>query len=250
MAWQHPTGKVPEKVVIVGGGTTRTFFLKSLSVHEDVWKGHEVWGLNTGIRWLKKADMFFLMDDMDLFGHNFPDYGRDMENETRPILTSHVYPQYPTAIEYPLIEMMEFYGPTVRPYFHDGSGGYLLAYAGFVGVKELNIFGMDYAAHEAREEGRECAEFWAGVISARGTRVKVSTASTFLNENQTQKKLYGYLKPPTIRTSSGRILGFNNQSTRPHGDPETPGNAAPQAEDSGHRERERPPCAIVPGSRP
>lgn len=250
MAWQHPTGKTPEKVVIVGGGSSRTFFLKSLSVHEDVWKGYEVWGLNTGIRWLKKADMFFLMDDMDLFAQNFPDYGKEMEAETRPILTSCAYPQYPAAIEYPLLELMQFYGPTVRPYFHDGSGGYLLAYAGFVGVKELNLFGMDYAAHEAREEGRGCAEFWAGVISARGVRVRVSTGSTFLNENKTQKRLYGYLKPPVMRTSSGRVLGFNNQSTRPVGDKETPDPAAPEAEGFGCGERERPTCAVVPGSRP
>lgn len=70
----------------------------------------------------------------------------------------------------------------------------ILAYAGFIGVRTINLFGADYdfpgqAIHEADKPN---AEYWCGLlIGLLGIEIKVSSRTTLLSTNQ-GRAIYGY----------------------------------------------------------
>lgn len=70
----------------------------------------------------------------------------------------------------------------------------LLAYAGFIGVETIHLFGADYdfpgaSVHEADKPN---AEYWAGLIMGFfGCNIRVSSRTTFMSTNQ-GRAAYGY----------------------------------------------------------
>lgn len=70
----------------------------------------------------------------------------------------------------------------------------MLAYAGFLGVRRINLFGADYdfpgqAIHEADKAN---AEYWCGLLfGLLGIEIRVSTRTTLMSTNQ-GRSIYGY----------------------------------------------------------
>jgi hypothetical protein len=192
--FQHPTGKSPESVTLVALGPTKEEFVKNQTSHTPKIRADEVWTLNTGIRWLKH-DLAFIMDDMSEFAHHFPVYGEEMRNADKPIITSAKYDEFPTAIDYPLQEVINEF----KQVYFNNSVPYIIAYALYIGVKELNLFGADYTfpGQEARESGRGCVEFWIGFAASRGMRVNVVDQSTLMDACE-DGRFYGYIHQPRI----------------------------------------------------
>lgn len=110
------------------------------------------------------------------------------------VYTSRAYEKFPHAIEYPLEWVLNRVG--VNPYFK-GTPTYAVAMAIALGVKQINLFGIDYhygnGDIKKREKGRACMEFWLGVAEARGIETKVSTHSTLFDMTEGGREdLYGY----------------------------------------------------------
>lgn len=196
MAWEHPTGDVPESVAIVGLGPSKRDFVADQGRHEPGNRVDEVWAVNTAIRWCKH-DVAFIMDDMNEFSRFYPDYGETMRNNEAPIITSRKYEQFEPALEFPLAEVV---GATQQLYFNN-SVPYMIAYALFIGVKRIVLFGVDYThpGTTAREDGRGCTEFWLGYAIAKGMSVEICTSSTLMDVSSGQR-FYGYLSQPLIKT--------------------------------------------------
>lgn len=195
--FEHPTGKAPESVSLVALGPTKDDFVKDQSRHTPKFQSHEIWTLNTAIRWLK-YDLAFIMDDMSEFAHHFPAYGDEMRKADKPIITSRAYDEFPTAVDYPLQEIINEY----KQVYFNNSVPYIIAYALYIGVKEMKLFGADYTfpGQNAREAGRGCVEFWIGYAAARGMQVSVVETSTLMDACE-DGRFYGYVHQPLVKMS-------------------------------------------------
>ena len=106
-----------------------------------------------------------------------------------PIYTSHVHPDYPSLVEYPLEDVVNSCG---REYFNS-TVAYPICLAIHERAERIAVFGADYSfpnKHFA-EKGRACCEFWLGVAHARGIKVAVASGSSLLDANE-QDGPYGY----------------------------------------------------------
>jgi hypothetical protein len=204
--WFHPTaryattGQIPETVALVALGPSRYDYFEKIVPHEYQ-KFDEVWTVNTGLRALR-SDLIWVMDDLDLFASRHPQYGEDLERSDAPIITSKAYPRFGHAAEYPIRPIVEWCGPQASV-FHDNSIPYALAYAGWLGVKTLVLYGVDYSFPnlERVEAGREVAAHMVGFLRGRGMQVAITPSSTLLATSRRVhdplfQAFYGYLRPP------------------------------------------------------
>jgi hypothetical protein len=115
-----------------------------------------------------------------------------------PVITSDDVTDFLHAHRYPLREVLDAVG-TENAYFHN-SLPYILAYALFIGVEELHLWGADYS-HERlkdRESDRANAEYWIGYCRAKGMRIIVPATTTLLNSTR-HGWYYGYRhQPPQV----------------------------------------------------
>src|SRR5690606_26683501 len=103
-----------------------------------------------------------------------------MGNAKCPIVTSRRYERDPQSEAYPLQAVINEFG---FPYFN-GTVAYAIPYAWLKGVKELSLFGCDYAwlnQPQKAERGRGCCEYWIGRVMERGMKVRVLSMSTLLD---------------------------------------------------------------------
>jgi len=110
-----------------------------------------------------------------------------------PVYTSVVRDGYPGLVAYPLADVLKAVGDT-RPYFNNTTA-YAIAFAIYLGVKEMALYGMDYTYPNRAfaEEGRACVEYWIGQAVARGIRVRVASRSALLDTCRSDaERLYGY----------------------------------------------------------
>ena len=80
-----------------------------------------------------------------------------MNEHSVPLLTSKAYPEFPTSVEYPLEDVIN----NLKTSYFNTTPSYALAYAIYLGVEELGLYGIDYSypgRHDA-EAGRACFEF-------------------------------------------------------------------------------------------
>ncbi len=194
--WTHPTRRNPDSVIVVALGPTRQGYFNDQSRHDPLIEADETWAINVGLR-LGRYDLVFVMDDLLQFGIQHKKYGLDLRGANIPIITSTRYATYPKSVAYPLREVVETYG-RVNAYFHN-SIPYVLAYALFIGVKHMILFGADYhhEATKAREEDRANAEYWVGFCRHAGMRIEVVQGTTLLNTHK-QPHFYGYLYQPVF----------------------------------------------------
>lgn len=157
----------------------------------------EVWTCNT-FTGILEADLIFHMDDFRV--QEIREEGGNarvgnmlasMRKTKTPVCTSRAYPEYPTSFEFPLSEVLNYYGP---PGYFNNTMAYAIAYAGFAKVKSLHCYGLDYFWGDQPkkiETGKACCEFWLGRIIERSkVAVSVVQMSTLMNGGKNQ--FYGY----------------------------------------------------------
>lgn len=205
---EHPTGSVPKKVVILATGPSRNDYLNILaSATPDILETDEVWGVNTATNFAR-VDVTFMMDDYAAIKGHSPVHQKIYETAREPIITTVPRKECPTAIAYPLADVL-IMNPNRD--FLNHCVSYILAYAALIGVEEICIFGADYLA-AAQPYGDStvhwqlpsrflgCASYWAGFCEARGMKVIATPNSPFLDADTIpEERLYGYLIKPVIR---------------------------------------------------
>ena len=203
MTWTHPTGRSPKCVTLVAlGPTHHDYSGKALegNTPEIVWGSDEVWTLNRGV-WAVQHDLLWVMDHIQGEAEVFPYYGRKLWHHDRPIITSDNLDGWPAHVHrYPFDEIQTWLARDVAAFHADwwhNSLAYILCYAGWIGVKELRVWGADYHHHKSGrvEDGHPNVAYWAGVMERVGLRVLPVCTSTFLGADQ-RGWIYGYRDDP------------------------------------------------------
>ena len=195
--FRHPTCRWPERVALISLGATHQDYVREClgrDLPPTVYGRDETWTLNRGIHCFRH-DMAFVLDHLDGERAFFPRYGERIWNHDKPIITSQAE-DWPAHVSlYPIDEIRRFFGPA-HDYYHN-SVPMIIAYAVWIGVKELTLWGADYH-HErqsAREEDRPNAEYWVAIARERGCQVLLPATTTLCNANQ-QARVYGYRDQP------------------------------------------------------
>jgi SAM-dependent methyltransferase len=195
----QPDFPVPEHVTILALGP-------SLEKYVDIVKRlggkhaycDEVWGINA-VGGVVMCDRVFHMDDVRI--QEIRARARPKSNIARmlewikvhpgPIITSRAHPDYPGLVEFPLRDVLH----TFQHAYFNSTPSYAVAYAIWLGVKKISLYGLDFTyanSHDA-EKGRACVEFWLGIAAARGINFAIPKDSTLLDAINTQaERLYGY----------------------------------------------------------
>lgn len=158
----------------------------------------EVWGINAlGDVFL--CDKIFHMDDVRIQevraaakpSSNIAAMLEWLQTTTTPVITSRAHPDYPALQEFPLEDVLN----KLQFDYFNSTAAYAVAYAIHVGVKELSLFGIDFTypnAHDA-EKGRGCVEFWLGIASARGIKIRLPQTTSLMDAILPRMdRLYGY----------------------------------------------------------
>lgn len=190
---------VPKHVSIVGLGPSDSAYLdtvKRLGGRKAYCD--ETWVINAHGQVLD-ADLVFHMDDVrvqEIRAKARPDTNIArmldwLKTHPGPVMTSRAHPDYPGLVEFPLEDVLNKLG---YDYFNS-TAAYAIAYAIFIGVEKLSLWGFDFtypSAHDA-EKGRGCCEYWIGVAMARGIKIAVPKTSTLLDAYvPADRRLYGY----------------------------------------------------------
>lgn len=190
---------VPEHVAIVGLGPSSAQYVRLCST-----KGgrhnfcDETWVINA-FGDVLACDLVFHMDDVRIQQiraearpeSNIAAMLEWMKTHSGPIMTSQAHPDYPGLIEFPLEEVLN---DCPFGYFNS-TAAYAVAYAIYIGVKKITLFGCDFSyakSHDA-EKGRACVEFWLGMAVERGILISMPKTTTLLDACNTQaERFYGY----------------------------------------------------------
>lgn len=108
-----------------------------------------------------------------------------------PIYTSAVRPGYPGLVPFPLADVLNNGGV---PYLNN-TVAYAIAYARFIGVRKISLYGVDftYANRHKAERGRACCEFWLGLCTASGMEIWMPEGSSLMDAcAPAGERLYGY----------------------------------------------------------
>lgn len=237
LPWQHPTGETPTSVNILACGPTQaTYHAGHLTYDPVLPPADETWLVNKAIRTCR-GDVAFVMDDLVGEAHQSEQYRRDLAKFPGPILTSTVdqpvsqvlHDRYGDTYPLPLDLMVRYFGMRVlrargvseqsaqlidrvgldvAAYWHN-SIPYMLAYAAFIGVANVFLYGADYthpkSGADIREDDRANCEYWVGFLRALGVSVAVTADTTLLNKLQHKGKrwFYGFgARQPVIAAST------------------------------------------------
>jgi hypothetical protein len=182
------------KIAIIGLGPTWIEYINATEARGGT-KYDQVWAINNAGNVIQ-CDLVFHMDDLKvqekraLAGNekigNMLEWMRKGEV---PIMTSNPYPKYPSALEFPLEKVIHKWGVA----YFNSTPAYALAYAAYLGAKEIALYGMDYnwAGASEVEPGRACLEFWCGLLMAHGIQIKVPKGTSLLDQNK-EHSFYGY----------------------------------------------------------
>ena len=112
--WQHPTGKVPKRICILGlGATSYDWHAAHVQYTPPLEPVDEVWAVNKGFRTVR-CDLVFIMDDLVDEARKSPRYGEEIAACDVPVITSTVdslvAERWPNAQKYPLKPILEHYG--------------------------------------------------------------------------------------------------------------------------------------------
>jgi hypothetical protein len=191
----------PKTVAIVAMGYSCQDYLIQASVAGGRHKvADEIWGINV-MGGVIACDKVFMMDDQE----DFREQGKEYEWLSEPgcpIYTSRCDDISDRFVRYPIEDVVkefkcQYLGNTVH---------YAIAYAVYLGVKEINLYGVDYNYVDKPhlvEKGRGGAEFWLGIAFSRGIKIGVAENSTLLGTNE--PKLYGYKEKPVLSTEEENV---------------------------------------------
>lgn len=201
--WKHPTGKQPKTVLLHALGPTRHDLYDLHCRHEpmpDLMQFDELWSLNSGVNLFGgrvQYDLLWVMDNLEGEARRLPAYMDHLmawsDRFNAPIITSDAgrWRDAERVHEYPLADVVKHYGRK-HLYFHN-SIPFIIAYACWIGVERLTMFGVDYdhPTLKGNEEDRPNAEYWVGVARAMGMDVIVPNTTTLLNARK-GTWIYGY----------------------------------------------------------
>jgi hypothetical protein len=215
----HPTGKKPERIAIIGlGPTSQDWHAAHVQYTPPLEPVDEVWTVNKGFRTIN-CDLCFIMDDLIDEARKSPRYGNEIAATEVPIITSTVdeivKARWPAVHRYPLENVLAYWGAQIYgrrtkerevqkqaaldfslnecAYFSN-SIPYMLAYAGYIGVKQIAMFGCDYTfpGSVAREDDRANAEYWIAALQfGQGVLFQFPHRTTILNRDK-GRTFYGF----------------------------------------------------------
>lgn len=198
--WQHPSGRWPDRVALLSlGASVHSYISECMEadLSPAVIGRDEVWTVNRGIMCFRH-DLAFVMDHLGGEERAYPHYGAALRRHDRPIITSDNCDGWPDHVfRYPLDAIRRHFGQRHDYYFN--SIPFVLAYASWIGVRELTIWGADYN-HELckrREDDRPNAEYWIAICRERGMTIAIPNTSTLCNSNQ-GLRFYGYRDQPPL----------------------------------------------------
>ena len=210
MDWVHPTNdKQPKEVIMLLLGESKKDYGNILSLaHDHPFPSRpEIWTCNAGMR-IWQHDLLFVMDDMKEEAYKWPSYGADLACSETPIITSTCYDEFPMAFEYPFLaicDALDLKG--LNRYFYN-TVPYMLAYALFIGVRRITLFGADY--WHPNSPGREAdlanCEWWLGYLAAKGVSLSLAPDTTLMRARQNDP-LYGYRFDPRSEMDRRMTVG-------------------------------------------
>lgn len=185
----------PQTVCIVAlGHSMNDFVREAMSTFRFNNPYDEVWTLNRGIASVP-CSKIFAMDDLRYLALRDPAYGGALQRSKTPIVTSTVYPEFPQSVAYPYAEIKEFIGDDV---FNVNTVAYMLAYAMFIRVKEVAIYGADffYPNGSTAEAGGQAVAFLLGLCKFFGIQYKLPHSTTLLYCNKIVQRGTIIERPP------------------------------------------------------
>ena len=215
----------PERVAILGLGPSINQFLeftKRSGSRKTLCD--EVWGINA-LGDVFNWDKIFHMDDVRVQeirakaepASNIAAMLKWLKTTDVPVITSRAHPDYPALQEFPLEDVLN----ALQFDYFNSTTAYAVAYAIHIGVKEMSLFGVDYTypdAHDA-EKGRGCVEFWLGIASARGIKIRLPKTTSLMDAVMPRKdRLYGYDTQEVVFNENGDgklSLEFKDLDTLP-----------------------------------
>lgn len=217
--------KSPASVAILGLGPSLGWYLEVTKRQGCRHKlADETWCINA-LGDVLQCDRIFHMDDVriqQMRADALPDSNIAamlgwLKKHPGPIYTSRKHPDYPGLVEFPLEAVLDKFGFA----YLNNTAAYAVAYALFIGVKVIKLFGIDFTypkAHDA-EKGRGCVEFWLGMAAAQGVRIEIPHTSSLMDSIiPKHEKLYGYdtLDVDIQRNAEGRIrVAFSERAAIP-----------------------------------
>jgi len=196
---EGPAPSVPKRVALVGLGPTRAHYINEVdAVGNRYDKFDETWTMNSFCNVIE-SDRLWHMDNIAVqelrAQKNEKVCGmlKAMKNYKGPIYTSVHHDGYHNLIQFPLFEVIQKFGSA----YFNSTPAYAIAYAMYIGVKELWLFGLDYTwpdVHKA-EQGRACCEFWLGKATMLGMKIQICRHSTLMDSRYFKEDdipLYGY----------------------------------------------------------
>jgi hypothetical protein len=183
----------PNRVAIVALGPSAANFSRRQMSDPGVNKPFdEVWTLNRGFAGFHH-DKLFVMDDLRwIEKHRNKNYAEFLKKHDRPIITSTAYFDYPTSIPFPLKACMEFHDDDI---FAVNTVAYMVAYALFIGVGEIHLFGADFVYKNGTvvEEGGMAVAYMLGRCKMHGCIHFLTGDTTMLYANQVKQLADGAL---------------------------------------------------------
>jgi hypothetical protein len=186
----------PKRLAIVAlGPSAQGFMRRQMS---DIGVKHpydEVWTLNRGMQGFHH-DKLFVMDDLRwIEKHRSKAYAEFLKKHDRPIITSTVYGDFPTAVPFPLKECIDFHEDDI---FAVNTVSYMVAYALYIGVEELHIFGADFIYKNGVqvEEGGLAVAYMLGRCKMHGCVHVLTNETTMLYANRVEHREDGSLGRP------------------------------------------------------
>lgn len=188
---------------------------------------NETWGINA-VADVLTCDRVFHMDDVRIQEiraaakpqSNIAAMLEWLKRHPGPVYTSRSHPDYPGLVDYPLEAVLNALPPF--GYFNS-TAAYAVAFAIYLGVKKISLFGFDFTyqnAHHA-EKGRACVEFWLGVAVAKGITVSMGNASSLMDACEPiAKRLYGYdtVDVAINADADGIHIGYTERAELPTAD--------------------------------
>lgn len=192
----------PYVVAIVCMGPSHRDYVDECLAKSSRWKvADETWCVNAACG-VFGHDKAFIMDDLRYFqkqartAHHLAGYQDWLSKNKAPIYTSKAYPEFPSSVDFPIHEVVRSLGYA----YLTTTVAYAVAYAIYIGVREMRLYGMDFTDKENKafaESGRACVEFWLGRATLMGIKVVIAKNSS-LCDQFTGRQLYGYSVQPNL----------------------------------------------------
>lgn len=249
--WQHPTGKQPKIVHLICLGPSHRDYDQAWlnpDTPELLANADEVWTVNRGVFNIPH-DLCFVMDYIEGEAFRYPIYGARLWNHDRHVITSERPADWPDhVLRYPFEEIYSWTQEWPKIKWTDSRGveyetgaapahgdwwvnsiPYVIAYAAWIGVKRLNVWGGDYHHHSSGrvEDGHPNVSYWAAEVERMTGMITGGPPTSTLFDSNQRSYIYGYQphmdpRPQAVarRAQFRRLAGI---------DPEPPAEDGPVA---------------------